>query len=146
MFAIFSGKVHKITDTDSSSSTILTTVIENIVERLRCCKYQSTPKKYYLSVWRNFNEFFIRLDRKPKTWEDRLVLFVGFLVENKRKSTTIKSYISAIRAVLADDGVTLNEDKYLLKALTKACKLQNDHIRTRLPISKGILQILFKYI
>ena len=45
--------------------------------------------------------------------------------------------------VLLDDRVVLNQDKYLLTSLTKACSLQgNSTIRTRLPIQKGMLKIL----
>lgn len=59
-----------------------------------------------------------------------------------RKSTTIKSYISAIRAVLPYEGIELNENKVLLTSLIKACKLQNDCIKTKLPIRKGVLTII----
>ena len=44
--------------------------------------------------------------------------------------------------MLAEDGVILNENKYLLASLTKACKLKNDRVLTRLPIQKGVLKIL----
>ena len=44
--------------------------------------------------------FFVRLDSKPECWEDRLILYIGFLIEKNRRSSTIKSYISAIKAVL----------------------------------------------
>ena len=54
------------------------------------------------------------------------MLFVAYLVNEKRQSSTIKSYISAIKNVLHDDGVVLNQDTFLLNALTKACKLKND--------------------
>ena len=70
------------------------------------------------------------------------MLFVGYLISNNRKSTTIKSYISAIRAVLRDDGETLNENMYLIASLTKACKFKNDTVGTRLPIRKYVLRML----
>ena len=70
------------------------------------------------------------------------MLFVGYLVNNKRKSTTIRSYISAIRAVLREDGEILNEDTFLLTSLTRACKLKHDRVRTRLPIRIGMVNIL----
>ena len=94
-------------------------------------------------VWHQFNEFFIRLDVKPTSWEDRLILFVGYLVENNKKSLTIRSYISAVKSVLREDNVIVNEDRYLLTSLTKACKYKNDQVRIRLPIQKGILNMLF---
>ena len=56
----------------------------------------------------------------------------------------MKSYVSAIKAVLKEDGVTINEDQFLLNSLTRACKLKNDTIRTRLPIQKGMLYLITK--
>ena len=74
------------------------------------------------------------------------MLFVGHLVNLNRKSTIIHSYISAIRSVLAKDGVILNEDKVLLSSLMKACHLKNDTVITRLPICYGVLNLMLKYI
>ena len=82
--------------------------------------------------------------QETKNLEDRLILFVGYLIEDKKQSSTIKSYISAVRAVLAEDGVFLNENKYLLNSLTKACRLKNDRVKTRFPIQKGVLKVLLK--
>ena len=112
------------------------------MDKLRLERNRSSTRKIYYSVWKQFNEFFIRLDFKPQTWEDRLILFVGFLVERNRKSSTIRSYISAVKAVLREDNVEIQEDKYLLSSLTKACKYKNDQVRIRLPIQKGVLKIL----
>ena len=69
---------------------------------------------------------------------------MAYLVKENRKSSTIKSYISAIKAVLADIKVPLNLDKCLLNSLTGACKLHNDQIRIRLPIQCDLLQLLLK--
>ena len=91
-----------------------------------------------------FNQFIIRLDEKPSSWEDRLVLFVGYLIKEKKKSGTIKSYISEIRSVLKEDGEILNENKFLLTSLTKACRFINDHVRIRLPIRKNLLVMILE--
>ena len=116
-----------------------------IVEKLRVQHYRNSTKQNYYCVWHTFNEFFIKLDVKPPSWEERLILFVAYLADQKqRKSTTIRSYISAIKSVLLDDGVVLNENKYLLTSLTKACKLRNDKVTTRLPIQKGTLNLIVK--
>ena len=48
----------------------------------------------------------------------------------------------AIKAVLKYEKIKLNENKVLLSSLIKACKLQNDCIRTQLPIRKGLLQVI----
>ena len=110
-----------MSDTTSTTTSISTAAIEDIIEKLKQQKHRSSTKQTYYAVWKNFNEFFIKLDNKPSSWEDHLVLFIRYLVSNNRKSATIKSYISAIRSVLADDGIILNEDKVLLTSITKAC-------------------------
>ena len=126
----------------NSSSSISTAAMEHIVERLKMNKHRSTTKKTYYGVWKSFNKFILKLDRRPNNWEDKLVLFVAFLIENKRKSATIRSYISALRSVLADNGITLNKNRALLTSLTKACRLKNDKVKHRFPIQKGILEII----
>ena len=80
-------------------------------------------------VWNMFNEVFVKLDCKPNTWEERQVLFVGYLIKQKRKSSTIKSYISTIKSVLLTNGIKPGQDTYLLTSLTKACRLKSDRIR-----------------
>ena len=102
-------------------------------------------RKIYHSVWKTFSRFYLRLDRKPKSWEHRIILFVGFLIQNKRKSTTIKSYISVIRTILREDKIKLNEDTFQLNALTRACRLTVDRVKNRLPIGKNILVVILKY-
>ena len=116
--------------------------MQHYVDQLKRDRIKDSMRKIYYSAWKQFNEFFIRLDSKPNTWEERIILFVGFMVEQKRQSQTIKMYLSAIRAVLREDGVILNEDTYLLKSLTKACKYKNDCVRTRMPIQKSMLKVL----
>ena len=134
------------TGSTSTASSISTRAIENIVNRLKNGRNRGTTKRTYYNIWKNFNQFIIKLDRKSPTWEERIVLYVGYLVNQKRKSNTIKSYISAIRSVLRDDGVILNEDKYLLTSLTKACRLINDQVMTRLPIQRGVLGVIIKHV
>ena len=66
------------------------------------------------------------------------------MIQDNKKSNTIKSYVSALRSVLTKDGVELNENKCLLTCLTKACRLKNDKVYTRLPIRHGLLQLLIQ--
>ena len=105
-------------------------------------QHRNSTRQMYHCVWKLFNQFFLRLDTKPDTWEEHLVLFTGFLVETDLKSSTVRFYISAIRSMLMETGTRLNENRYLLNLLTKACRLKNDHIMTRLPIHKGVLQLV----
>ena len=91
-----------------------------------------------------FNKFFLRLDLKPLRWEERIVLFVGYLIQEGKQSSTIRCYLSAIRSVLKTEGIKINEDIYLLNALTHACKLKNDVISTKLPIKRSMINELMK--
>ena len=117
--------------------------LQEIVDRLKYERNRTSTRKNYHDIWRSFNEFFIRLDSKPEAWEERVTLFIGYLIEEKKaKSCTIKSYLSAIRSVLQEDGVVLCENKFLLSSLTRACRFINDHVRTRLPIHKDMMVIL----
>ena len=126
----------------SSGSTLSTAAIQEYVDRMKCDGIRSSTKRNYYTFWRIFNEFFIQLDCKPNSWEDRLILFVGYLIKNNKKLSTIKSYISGIKAILREVDVYINEDRFLLCSLTSAGKLVNDKVRTRLPIQKGLLLLI----
>ena len=97
-------------------------------------------------VWKLFNQFFVRLDVKPANWEDRMVLFTGFLIDCRLQSSSVKSYLSAIRAVLMENNIKLNEDQFLLSSLMRACKLNNDRLVMRLPIHKELLHTIIKHV
>ena len=145
---IFTGvktKKKRSTSSRSTDSTISAKDMERIVEKLKTQDVRETTKNNYYAIWKNFNKFFIRLDVKPTSWEDRIILFIGHLVNENRKSQTIKSYLSAIQTVLRHDGVELQQDRFLISSLTKACKLKNDRVKTCLPIQKPMLEVILKY-
>ena len=138
-------KKNNMSTMESTSSSISTKEIQLLVDKLKTERNRNSTRKTYYGIWKSFNEFFIKLDEKPVAWEDRLVLYVGHLVSLNRKANTINSYISAIKSVLLDDGIVLNEDKYLLSSLTHACRYRNNStVRTRLPISKPVLAVLLE--
>ena len=120
----------KKTSSSSTTSHISTLEIPRIVEKLRLQKHHSSTCKNYYTVWKLFSKFCLSLDTKPPTWEDRIILFIGYLIDNNKQSSPVKSYISAIRAILQDDGIKLNEDLFLVSSLTQACKYVNDKART----------------
>ena len=120
----------------------MTAAIQNIVEKLKSRQHRDSTRNNYYKIWQSFNEFFVKLDSKPETWEERLILFVGYLVDKELKSTTIQCYISVVKAILKADGEFLDENIYLLKALTRACKIRNDKVRIWLPIRKSVLKLL----
>ena len=100
----------------------------------------------YHCVWRVFSNFYLKLDVKPNNWEDRITLFVGYLIENNKKHTTINSYISALKTVLREDGWKIPEDHCLLNSLIRACKRHNTSVCLRLPIQKQLLHEILKQI
>ena len=73
----------------------------------------------------------------PNKWEDRLVLYVAYLIQQKKRSATVKSYISAIKGILFNGGVCITEEPVLLASLTRACCLSNDTYNNRLTIRNG---------
>ena len=135
-------KPYKGSSTSSTDSSISTQGMLNLIDNLRRKGKRNSTQQNYYGIWKSFNEFFIKLDIKPDTWEERLTLYMGYLIENNKKSSTVRSYISAIKTVLQDDNIILNENKYLLISLTKACRYINDQVRTHLPICIGMLRII----
>ena len=128
----------------NSSSTLMTSTVSsqeilNIIDKLRLKRFRQSILDNYYSIWRAFNKFILRLDDMPNHWEDRVILYIGYLIKENRQSSTIRSYVSALRAILMEAGHELTEDKFLLKALTKACKLTNDRVRIKIPIKKHML-------
>ena len=113
------GHTSKQSSTSSQTSNTLSTKgLEDIVECLRCQCYRDTTKRNYYNVWHSFNKFYLRLDEKPMSWENRIILFIGYLIDQGRQSATIKSYVSALRVVLKQDKVKLQEDEFLITSLT----------------------------
>ena len=69
------------TDSDGRFST---KYFKEVLERLKYQKNRPTTRYNYHGVWKNFNKFVIRLDHKPNTWEEKLSLYCGYLVFNKK--------------------------------------------------------------
>ena len=112
------------------------------MDNLKNQQHRSTTARNYYGRWKNFNQFLVRLDELPKSWEERVLLYITFLVKHGAQSATVKSYISAIKAVLANDGYEWSDSTAKLKALTRACRLSNDVVKIRLPIRCGLLELL----
>ena len=52
------------------------------------------------------------------------------------------SYVLALKAILYDDKYRLCENSVLLTAVTRACKLNNDQVKAKLPIRHKLLEML----
>lgn len=107
-------------------------------------RLRDKTKKIYRNRWVAFNKFMQQFDVMPQTWEERLHIYAAHLVDNKKQSSTVRSYITAIRQILRIADIEIKEDKYLLSSLIKACKLKNDRLYIRMPIRKSLLIQLLK--
>ena len=116
--------------------------MNDILEDLLANQNRKSTARNYLSIWRQFNNFLIQLDTLLQFWEDRTSLFIAHLVQKVIQSGTIKSYVSGIKNMLVHVNYKWDDSKILLTSLTKACRLCNDHITTRLPIHCGLLELL----
>ena len=106
-----------------------------MLKRLQNRQTRDSTTENYLSIWRHLNRFIINLDRRDNlSWEERTALFGAYLVEGGVQSSTLKSYFSAIKHVLKQDGYIWDDRKALLSSLVKGCKLENDRVKIRLPI------------
>ena len=123
-FIVESNRKKKNSRTGSTtSSRISTAELQNIVEKPWHQQHRDSTRKNYFLVWRLFAKFLTQLDFRPSSWEDRLTLFEGYLVDNKKQSATVKNYNSAIKSVLHEDNMKISEDQYLLSSLIRACHL-----------------------
>ena len=119
--------------------------MEFILDKLKMQMTRSSTAKNYYNIWKLFNGFILQLDRKLKMWEQRLYLYGAYLVDRGVQSAILKSYFSAIKKILHHIDYKLDDNKLLLNTLTKACKMVNDKVTTRLPIKVNLLeQILFE--
>ena len=65
-----------------------------------------------------------------------------YLAGRGTKSTTIRSYVSAIKVTLTDDNHIWNNELVLLNILIRACRSTNDVVRTKLPIQCKLLELI----
>ena len=146
LFTFFAGKRKNkhyfSSSTSSTSSRLSTDHFKGILDRLKMQKNRSSTQHNYYGIWKNFNEFVIKLDRRPSTWEEKFSLFGAYLVDKGIQSSTFRSYASALKAVLTSDGYEWDDQKVPLNTIIKACKLKNDVVKTRLPISCNLLELI----
>ena len=129
----------------SSSRQLSTSYIQGVLEQLECSNARETTKTSYLKVWRAFNKFLINLDKQldgKSLWEERTALFVAYLVDRRAQSSTIKSYVSAIKFMLKSVNYDWDDNAILLTAITHSCRIQNDILKVRMPIGYKLFEDL----
>ena len=108
-------------------------------DKLRNMEHKPKTQAMYHSVWRKFNQFLIELDHMPPTWEEKTSLYCTYLIKIVGvQSSTIKSYISAIKYKLRTDGYQWNDQLGLFSSLVHACRNSNDLVSNRLPIQGSL--------
>ena len=113
-----------------------------IMERLKAIQNRKSTQMNYLGVWRTFNKFLLLLEEVPLSWNDRISMFGAYLVDKGYQSSTLRSYILAIKHILRTDGIKLDDNRIMLGTLVRVCQLQNNTVHTRLPIKIGLLEML----
>ena len=103
---------------------------------------RSSMAQNYYKIWKLFNHFILKLDVIQTTWERRLSLYGAYLVDKGVQSATLKSYFSAIKKILLQIDYELDVNKLLLHTLTKACRIVNNRVQTRLPIKQNLLELI----
>ena len=92
----FSDMRHKkiLDDSASNSTHISAKYVMNVIDRLKMDAFRSSTACNYLNVWRSFNKFLIRLDGKPKLWEEWTMMFCAYLIyQGTIQSSTVKFYV-----------------------------------------------------
>ena len=142
-FVHLGAEVGRRSSKSSDTSKLTVHGIHLIIVRLKSKQSRESTAKNYISIWHNFNSFLGQLDYMPRLWENRVALFCAYLIEkHKTQSSTIRSYISAIKHTLKVDGYDWNDGIVYLGALVKACKLTNDVMHMRLPIQFGLFELI----
>lgn len=113
---------------------------------LKNYRLQPSTRRSYKKTWNRFNRFISKFDIIPPKWEDRIIVWATHLAENRKKSNTIKSYISAVRYCLSLDGINVKHSNCELAAIVQAAKQMNDELYVRLPIQKGLLKLMLNFI
>lgn len=119
---------------------------KRIKHYIKTFKLRRSTRKSYKKTWNRFNRFISQFDVIPPKWEDRIVVWAAHLADNRRKSATIKSYISAIRYCLGLDGITVRHDNCELAAIIQAARHENDQLYIRLPIQRHLMKLILRFI
>ena len=126
----------------SDATRISTQQVMNFMKSLKMKQNKDLTMENYIVVWRLFNKFLVKLDELPEDWEERASLFYGYLIHQKRKSTTIRSCLSAIKEILKLDNYEWNDNKVLLGSVIWAGRITNDRIKLKFPIHWKVLELI----
>ena len=85
----------------------------------------------------------MNLGCKPPFWEDRIALFLAYLIDKKQPEHPIRSYTSGFKSGPCGDGIVIDNNSYLLASLLRACKyVRHDRVHHRLLEHRGMMRLL----
>lgn len=119
---------------------------KRIKHYIKTFKLRPSTRKSYKKTWDRFNKFISQFDVIPPNWEDRIIVWATHLADNRKSSSTIRSYISAIRYCLSLDGIRVTHTSCELAAIIQAAKHENDQLYIRLPIQKHLMKLILEFI
>lgn len=100
---------------------------------------EDSTLRAYLVSWHALNDFWTQLDVKPETWEDRIALFVAYMIMKRFQPNTIRSYISGIKYILNLINIKVDTNNFKFAGLVKAARYKNKKVKLRLPIKLRLL-------
>lgn len=119
----------------SDSSKISAEYFEQVLEELEMRAVEDSTLKVYISAWHAMNNFYIKLDNKPKPYKQRVALFVAYMIKKRYDPQTIRTYISGIKYVLRNIlHLEIKDVDFTFMALIKGARYKNNKQRLRLPI------------
>ena len=138
------GKAHSVSGISDFSGKLSVRALSLDLEKLTSDGgHKQSTRHVYHAIWQKFNQFVIQLDNIPPTWEERVSLYCTFLITvSGLQSSTIKTYISAIKAKLRSDGYEWCDKLMVFNSLVNACRDRNDTLKDRLPIQAGLFQLM----
>lgn len=111
-----------------------------VLEELEVRAVEDSTMEVYMVAWRAINDFYCRLDNKPKPWDQRMSLFIAFMQKKRFEKATIKTYISGIKYVLRNIlHIDVDDKAFQFTALIKAARYKNNKVSLRMPIKLGLL-------
>lgn len=119
---------------------------KRIKQLIQSYRLKHSTRKSYKRTWNRFNKFISKFNLIPPKWEDRIIVWAAHLADHRKSSSTIKSYVSAIRYCLSLDGIKVPHSNCELSAIIQAARQMNDRLYVRLPIQKDLLKLILNFI
>lgn len=121
-------------------SLLSTEFFEKVLQELEFRAVEDSTMHVYMTAWRSMQDFYCRLDRKPKPWDQRMSLFIAYMIKKRFEKATIQTYISGIKYVLRNIlHINVDDNAFRFTALIKSARYKNNKINLRMPIKINLL-------